>query len=144
MSVHDGGEDVKTLLGKLKNVGINGDMQREDKHREITSKLQEIVSGIVTTDEERSAKPGTPENAKAYIDKVFRQTLEEIQRKYMNPLETTSVHTNLGQMKNTVTRIRDRVLQGPIFSSVRGHIDTLILQVNDFLRMLHEYDEIET
>lgn len=144
MSVHDGGEDVKTLLGKLKSVGINGDMEREDKHREITSKLEEMVSGIVIRDEERSAKPGTPENAKAYIDTVFVQTLKNIKEKYMNPLETTSVHTKLVEMKNTVTRIRDRVLQGPIFSSVCGYIETVMLQVNDLLRMLAEYDEIET
>ena len=144
MAAKNNSVTLKDDLEALKNLGINGDMEREDLQRAITEKLDDMLRGIEITEDDKKAPARSLTQALVYVKLLEQNLLNEVERDCLQPFKAGMVSAVLGQLKATISKIKmSPDMREEKYVSVRGYIDSVVAQIEDLLGMVDQYTEIE-
>ena len=145
MAAKNNSVTLEDVLKALKKLGINGDMEREDLERAITGTLDDMLRGIVITEDEKKAPARSVTQALVYVKHAEQIRLNELQRDCLQPFKAGMVRQKLGQFNASMHRIKtSQGLNEDKYKSVREHIDSVVAQVESLLGMVDRYLEIES
>jgi hypothetical protein len=137
-------EGLNTMDQEYENLEMNGDKQREDLQRAVIGRLEEMLRGIVITEDDKKSEARSTTQALVLVKQKCQKHLNELIRDCLQTFNAAMVSEQLTQWKTHMNRIKmSPGLRNDTYASVKEYIDGVLAQIGALLFMVNRHTKMD-